>query len=170
MIVNYQITDASIKNRFMLKVLKSKSAVDACWDWKTSTFIVGYGAFWYKGRQHSAHRISYRLFIGDIPKDLCILHKCDNRKCTNPSHLFLGTKKDNSEDMVRKGRWKGKPIKKGEQLGSKHYQTNLIENNIPKIREMAKDKVLHSIIAQRFNVSRACIRNILYKNTWTHVK
>ena len=65
-----------------------------------------------KVRKIGVHRVSYMVFIGEIPKGHCIMHKCDNRRCVNPDHLVAGTKKQNSEDMVAKGRqslWKGLP-------------------------------------------------------------
>lgn len=87
------------KNRlssFMDKIEKTKT----CWIWKAASTGFGYGSF----RNKMAHRESYELFIGEIPKNLWVLHRCDNPPCVNPKHLFLGTLQDNITDMVRKGR------------------------------------------------------------------
>lgn len=76
-----------------------------CWLWEGSTGNSGYGKLRVGHSQdYSAHRISFLAFNGPISKGLCVLHKCDVRICVNPDHLFLGTKKQNSQDMVRKGR------------------------------------------------------------------
>ena len=64
----------------------------------------GYGGFWMNGKMEMSHRAAYTLFVGEIPKGLSVLHKCDNTKCCNPSHLFLGTQVDNMKDMWAKGR------------------------------------------------------------------
>lgn len=75
----------------------------------------GYGSIRYDGILMVAHRLSYLLAYGDIPKRKNVLHKCDNPKCINPKHLFIGTQKDNMHDMLKKGRshWqKVKPLPK----------------------------------------------------------
>ena len=75
-----------------------------CWIWIRSRKPSGYGQLTVDGKVQYAHRIAYQTWVGSIPEGDCVLHNCDNRPCINPKHLFLGSKLDNSNDMVRKGR------------------------------------------------------------------
>jgi HNH endonuclease len=81
-----------------------------CWNWKLHKDSIGYGRLKIslgsrdKWRDTSAHRYAYELWIGPIPPGKSVLHKCDNRGCCNPEHLFLGTQQDNIRDMHAKGR------------------------------------------------------------------
>lgn len=93
-----------VKTRFLRKVVKNPSYPDKCWGWKGSTDRHGYPQLRVGERPITTNRISWEVFKGPIPKGLCVLHKCDNPRCANPEHLFLGTKSDNSKDMVAKGR------------------------------------------------------------------
>lgn len=77
---------------------------DDCWEWVRYKDADGYGKFTYNKRQRPAHRIMYQLEKGEIPDGMLVCHSCDNPSCVNPNHLWLGTVKDNSEDMVKKGR------------------------------------------------------------------
>ena len=75
-----------------------------CRNWTGYINSNGYGEGWFNGRTQRAHRIAWQLYFGDIPKGLCVLHRCDNRRCVNPKHLFLGSVSDNNRDKITKGR------------------------------------------------------------------
>jgi hypothetical protein len=77
-----------------------------CWEWTGTVNVQGYGDMSVEGKHVGAHRLSYQLHNGSIPKGLHVLHKCDNRICTNPEHLFIGTQSENVKDMGKKKRWK----------------------------------------------------------------
>lgn len=87
--------------RFFAKVAKG----DGCWLWTGATHRNGYGSFKLRGgRQVRAHRFSWELARGPVPDGLSVLHRCDNRRCVRPEHLFVGTQRENLSDMVAKGR------------------------------------------------------------------
>lgn len=93
--------------RFMPVAERFWSHVDKsgdCWVWTSSRNQHGYGQVHFQSRPRFAHRVSWILTNGEILNDLWVLHHCDNPPCVRPDHLFLGTPKDNSQDMVRKGR------------------------------------------------------------------
>lgn len=93
------MTDSDIK-RFMNKV----AILESCWIWTSTRQVRGYGKMWLNGKQQSAHRISYKIFNGEINEGMVIMHSCDNTSCVNPEHLTQGTTKENSIDREKKGR------------------------------------------------------------------
>ena len=91
---------APLQTRFEAKVRKMENG---CHEWQSTIHRDGYGKFWNGGGQMQAHRVAYSIYKGD-PGDQWVLHTCDNRKCVNPDHLYLGTAAENTQDMFRRGR------------------------------------------------------------------
>ncbi len=93
-----------IRERFFSKV--SLEDERGCWLWLGPTGRGDYGMFFAGGDRHNvlAHRWAYEQFVGEIPSGLLVLHHCDEPKCVNPQHLWLGTQADNVQDCIAKGR------------------------------------------------------------------
>ena len=92
----------------MGRLLQRKVHVGECW-WYDGFRRKGYGMMRVDGKLDSTHRISWRLWKGDIPDGMKVCHHCDQPPCFNPDHLFLGTQKDNVSDAVHKGRMTMQP-------------------------------------------------------------
>ena len=96
--------DASSEERFWAKVDKSNQF--GCWLWTGNVLSTGYGQVWFKGKPFPAHKLAWMFAHSKtIPDGLLVCHKCDNPRCVRPDHLFIGTARDNSVDMVNKDRW-----------------------------------------------------------------
>src|SRR5258708_9493686 len=105
--------------RFSEKV----SVSDGCWEWTGYKASNGYGRFMLRGDAVRAHRACYEIYVGPIPEGMHVLHRCDNRGCVNPSHLFLGTHTDNMRDMEAKGRSR-------HPRGDNHLSSKLTESQV----------------------------------------
>lgn len=150
------------EERFWSKV--NRSSAGGCWEWKGRLSLSGYGQFaGYKDGNKAtlaAHRVSYELSYGLIPEGFHVCHKCDNRKCVNPQHLFLGTPKDNQEDMTSKERGR---------IGTRNGRAVLSDEDIPKIRQLLKEGHSQMSIASQFGVNQHTISCIKRRVRWAHV-
>lgn len=133
-----------------------------CWAWIGPKAAGGYGCIWHDGRLKKAHRVSYRLNIGQIPSGLCVCHSCDNRRCVNPAHLFAGTHAENNADRDAKGR----TVLGRKHFGSEHVNAKLSEDDVAAIRS-ARDT--QRAISARFGVSRSLVGLIRQGKRWPHM-
>ncbi len=145
--------------RFWQKVEKSKD----CWFWIGQRNEAGYGVIRDPElkRPERASRVSWKLNYGEIPNGMCILHKCDCRACVNPHHLFLGTKSENTQDMMLKGRYKS--------TGSNHKNSKLTDEKVLEIIERILNGEKYTDIATLFSISQALVSGIAHKTKWRHI-
>ena len=162
-----------------------------CWIWFAASDDKGYGRFRIGSkldgsRQNAiAPRVSWLIYRGDLPEELCVLHRCDNPACVNPDHLFLGTHLDNMHDCVQKNRTsKGERhsriqkahIKPGPghhlhgkpgMRGTRNGQSKLTED---RIREIRADGRTNFEIATEYGISFQQVSRIKRRERWAHVK
>lgn len=152
-------TRKSMGERFWGKV--DMRGPDECWPWMASIFKdAGYGQFRIAGTGVGAHRMAYALTKGPIPAGLEVLHDCDNRLCCNPAHLWTGTKADNRQDCVAKGR---------QAFGERQGSAKLTEDQVREIRQLHSEGKNLGLIAGSMNVSKQNISYIVRGVTWKHI-
>lgn len=152
-----------IQDRFWEKV--KRGSVDECWPWTAHTHYKGYGVFGIDGYAEKAHRVSWEITNGEIPKGMCVCHKCDNPPCCNPNHLFLGTTGDNTRDSVRKGRFVS--TKKGEG----HVKHKLTDELVKRFRKLYDGGMSAYAIAKMFPiVTEATMIQVVRRKTWKHIE
>lgn len=157
-----------LKNRILKNIVINKST--NCWEW-TLSCDNGYGRIKVNYKRMLVHRISYYIYKGYIPDNMFVCHHCDNPKCCNPEHLFLGTPKDNMQDCLKKKRM----------IIPVNVKNRFIKGHIPKNREISKEKELEiknfiknnrnitiKEVSILFNVKYQAIRDWRRKNSHSY--
>lgn len=137
-------------------------APDECWNWRGNVGNSGYGSIRVGApirRQINSHRAAYEVAHGAIPDGMYVCHHCDNRRCCNPSHLFLGTQADNIADMIAKRR---APV------GSSHGMADLTDKQVLDIWHRAGRERSASLAAE-FGVATQTIGKIARRERWAHL-
>lgn len=145
----------SLAERVAARTVRS-SEPDGCWTWQGCRVgRNGYGQIMLDAQSRKldyAHRVAWALANGPIPDGMVVCHRCDNPRCVNPSHLFLGSQRENIHDAVRKGRW---TVRK------------LSDDDVEAIRALAASGTLHRDIARAFHVARNTISSIVSRRART---
>jgi len=129
-----------------------------CILWPKSWHKRGYGQRYYKGRQWYAHRAAWDEQRGPIPKGMCVLHKCDNPRCVNIEHLWIGTMADNQRDMAQKKR---------SMLGERHPGAKLTGKQVKEIRA---SKLSGKELGVKYAVTRDAIYAVKKYRNWKHIR
>lgn len=153
--------------KFSASALVQRGAAEACWPWVGHKDRDGYGEVKMAGHRFRAHRLAWQVANGDIPPSLQVLHRCDVPACCNPAHLFLGTVKDNFDDMVSKNRVRLVSNGLPPSYGEKNPSSKLTEPDVRQIRSITGMSL--SGIAKLYGVSAPTIRSIRRREYWPHV-
>ena len=148
-------------NRFHKKY---RIAASGCWEWHGRLNQCGYGVFVVgHSRAYLAHRVVYAHLFGELKPKQCVLHKCDNRRCVNPAHLWVGTQADNVRDMIAKKRHKPRTPQHGED----NPMAKLTAAQVAEIRRRYRPrKITLAMLGEEFGVSQATISMIVNSKRW----
>jgi hypothetical protein len=159
-----KVSTASTWSAFEQKFIsKYKVHSNGCWLWLEGGDKDGYGLIRTGTIKQRAHRLSYKLYRGDIPKGILVCHTCDTPSCVNPEHLFLGTHKDNNKDMRNKGR-------EPNQNGERNPIAKLKDKDVLNMRtKYSTGQYTCAELAKEYDVSAALVNYIINRKVWRHI-
>lgn len=163
-------TDSAVLTALTARFWSKVQKTETCWLWAAGKLPNGYGKFWISGVTESAHRVAYFLTYGPIPEGLFVCHDCpdglDRPDCVNPAHLWLGTAKQNTHDMMNKGRNRN-PGPTNPRRGERGTASRLTEEQVQQIREEYRPGN-GVVLAARYNVTPSAICLIVKGRNWHH--
>lgn len=152
-----RITLPSVEERFWARV--NKGEPDQCWEWTASCNAQGYGKYF----SENAHRQAWRLAYGqEIPDGLFVLHHCDNPPCCNPRHLYAGTRQQNMDDAVQRGRLRP-------QKGEAHGGAKLTDDAVRDIRQRVAAGEVRRRLSEEYGVTPGTITMVVQRKHWSHI-
>lgn len=158
-------------NAFRERFWSHVDKAGGCWLWQGALYPNGYGVASRMDRtQTTAHRIAWELTNGPIPDGLLVLHHCDNRRCVNPAHLFLGTQQDNMDDMWAKGRGAtGNRLNHPSQQGENNRAAQLTGAQVREIKTCLERGMRQCDVMRRFGLTRSNVWAIAHGVSWAHI-
>jgi hypothetical protein len=163
-----------LADRFWMKVDKNGPVpphcpdLGQCWTWTAAKIKSGYGRIGVGPIAEPAHRVSWMLHVGPIPPKHDVCHHCDNPSCVNPAHLFVGTRQQNVDDMMRKGRYSAAARGRKWHRGHDHPMAKLTEQQA---REIKRSKGLRTAVelSAQYGVNKHHVQAIWRDDAWRHV-
>lgn len=152
-----------------LDIIKARCKINPateCWEWMNCVQSNGYGRINVNRKSTYVHRLAYRLSKGSIPNGIDICHKCDNRRCCNPEHLFAGTRLDNMRDAKEKGRTSSGRKHGATVICHSRARAKLTMEKAREIRLLRASGISTKEIAAKFEVDASNVRLIVAYKIW----
>jgi hypothetical protein len=142
------------------KLKANVDKIESCWVWNKSTASSGYGQIKVGNRRWSTHRLSYTLFKGCIPKGMLVCHTCDNKRCVNPEHLYLGTHVDNNQDAHDRNR---QPCREG------YLATGVVKLSKEDAYTIKYSGISSKQLEKAFDINQSQVSRIRNGKTWKNI-
>lgn len=159
------ITSMSFYDKFFSRIRVKKG----CWEWTGNKYVGGYGQYSSGYRKYQAHRLMWTCQNGEIPSGAVVMHNCDNKLCVRPSHLILGSQKENMRDMIKKKRDRFY-FKLNPPHGERNSNSKLSENDVIEIRRtFASGSISREAICRKYGIKNSNVSNIVNRASWKHI-